>query len=73
MRDKVTADDLCAQLSSLCLELLAFSQRSPHLGSVERGMAVARYTDEYLTLREQVGLVLRNGKAPDSLGEQAGG
>lgn len=69
----MTTSDLCAQLTSLCLDLLAFSERSPHLGSVERRRILACYTDEYLVLREQVGLVLGNEKAPDSLGEQAGG
>lgn len=68
-----TSDDLCAQLTSLCLDLLAFSEKAPHLGLYERRAILACYTDEYLALREQVGLVLGNGKAPDSLGEQAGG
>jgi len=69
----MTTSDLSAQLTSLCLELLAFSERAPHLGLYERRAILACYTDEYLTLREQVGLMLGNGKAPDSLGEQAGG
>lgn len=61
----MTSDDLCASLTALCLDLLVFCEKSPHIGLYERLDIIAGYTDEYLTLREQVGRVLRNEKAPD--------
>lgn len=61
------SEDLCAHLTALCLELLVFTQESPHIGLYQRRAIIDSYTNEYLAVKEQVARVLGQQKAPDSL------
>jgi len=61
------SEDLCAHLTALCLELLVFAQKSPHIGLYQRKAILESYADEYLAVKEQVARVLGQQKAPDSL------